>query len=1408
MRNTGRAKIGWLRRLFSGAGQSEASAPGVETVVPLPEALGLLEARICEGLLHQGETPARGHGLNAFGSPVHARTGDGPGAALALGTGMALTGLRVSVFLDSDELHAVHEPMRAAATRLVPLVLHSAGWAQTGLHGVADTGFFEIAPRDAQQALDLTLVARWLTERALVPGLVATEGETVARVRMPEDDMIRALLGRPDEFAETATADQQVVFGPGRLRMVRHFDPDHPVASGQVKTDREAALAETGRELFFSAHVGRLARQAMDAVAERTGRDLDVVDRYRLDDADYVIVTSGAIAQAARAVVDHVRATKKLKVGVLGLVWLRPFPTAEVAEALLSRKAVAVIERSDDPLGASPPLFREVAASLQGKVPRLVSARLPSRAPAPALDLLSGLCEILCRRDCPASLRLDLAEVGRETGLPRRDAAIQSLLSDHPELGRDAVAPGLPPSGTPNGGSSIGVVAREAALPDDALTRWAGDLAKKSGPALTGDVLRPRPGVWEARLRASANDFEHMGPTAPVDVLVLDWRAPADLGQALDAVVDQGTVLVASGDEPEQVWASWPAAWRDQVRERGLRVFLTPADTEEWMPAAIALHGGDAGDLVELAWSDLEAPDDGEPEPPEVLRRIKKERRAPDSLPRFFGEIVQPGLAGPDPTPDPLTAYGAVPAGAAALPSSGLRPGSIPKLNNEACTGCGQCWTACPDSAIGVTALSLEGLLTAASEIAKTEGKEADALRRAHKHLAGRVAGKLAKAEAQLMPPEAIGSGWGWLAEQMSVAENERPAYEAALEATLGVVDKLEPVVTEALFHRAERAKKGSGELLVLAVDPRACQACGLCVAVCPEDALANVARDSEETKRHRERWSAWEGLPDTAGSSITAAEEALDTGVLGAVLLSRHCAQSQVGAGPDEPGSGERLAMRQVVAMVEAHGQRQLASTVQRLEEAKDSLQKRISDLLMESLAEADSNALTEALGGVLQGRVPLATLGDRLDKLGTSVTIDRRSVLRTTRLASGLAREAGRLSSGVDGLGRARFGVLVTRGAAADRLASFPRHRHFAPATVELGDDGVALAHGIAQGLVLHHIEFVRALRRVKAIAEAPTDISERLAAIDRLSWSEVTEEERAACPPLLLFGDEHALSGRGFGALTGLLASDLPIKVILLDGLGRLDDPTSSALVAMAHRKAFVLASSVAEPAHLGRGLRDALARGGTGFVHIHAPSPARHGFATDLTIEQARRAVHGRAHVLLRYDPGAEGVFGTRIDIDGNPAPDATWGDCTLASWAVEESRFADRFEALKEDDPCGLPFADLLGLPAEQRVPQHGYVERGEARLRVVPSLVRAAEERLATWKTLREIAGAESPFADRMRAALKQEVAAEQEKEVAAGRAELEAQIAELRSNYEREAVTRITDRLMTLTRHAGAGRD
>ena len=268
-------------------------------------------------------------------------------------------------------------------------------------------------------------------------------------------------------------------------------------------------------------------------------------------------------------------------------------------------------------------------------------------------------------------------------------------------------------------------------------------------------------------------------------------------------------------------------------------------------------------------------------------------------------------------------------------------------------------------------------------------------------------------------------------------------------------------------------------------------------------------------------------------------------------------------------------------------------------------------------------------------------------------------------TRVAGALDDYRRRISEGPDGLGRARFGVVIARGRVAEWAARFPRHPYYAPLTVAPTAQGVDLARGIARGLVAEHLALVRTLRRAALEADPPPDRTARLEAIEsdrggRTSRPRSGRPARRSC----CWVTTRALLEQGFEALARLLESELPVKVILLDGRGRLAAGPEPALVAMAHRRAFVLAGSPAHPDHLSRGMADALAWPGPALVHLHAPSPQRHGFAVEATLERARLAVEGRAHLLLRYDPGAEGLFGLRASLEGNPEPEETVGRCQL------------------------------------------------------------------------------------------------------------------------------------------------
>ncbi len=1412
MSSPARRGMGWLRRLGQRSGRGPEAESGSGAVLPVEELLGTLEASVCEALVRPqgvgpragtdesepGEAPPR----NAFGQPVQDEVGNGPAGCVALGTGMALAGLRAAVFLRGDELAAAHAELRLAAERLAPLLVHAAngGGGHAGYHEVAGSGCFQLLAESGQQALDLSLVARWLAERSLVPGLVATDGDGIESLHLPEPELVRTYLGRPDEPIASPSEAQRILFGGERPRLLPWFDPDRPVATGGIRGVLEEGRARLGRRLFFQDHVADLARQGMAELTRLTGRTLSFVNAYRLEDAELVLVTQGAAVQTARAVADHVRRAHSWKVGVVGVTWLRPFPTRELAEALRGRRAVAVVEVLDAPLAAAAPLLRELEAAL-GVSEGWISATCNAPGPDPAR--LAALCALLRQPDRPRSVALDLVAVPSATGFPRRDALVQSLAGAYPEL-REAGLPAVePPGPDPERGRSVGLLGRQAELPADAFVQLARAAASECGPFVRGTALRPEPGSFEARVRAGPVDFADPGPRAPVSLLLVATDDLARTSERLDAPSRGATVLLASSEPPERFWAALPDAWRRAVLERELQLFTVyPAFRAGIAALRACLRGEEAalleaGEMTEVAWRELPASDVGEREMPRVVRRIERVRPAHDSLPRFWGEVVQPRRGGaPDEGPDPLATAGAIPAGASAL-QPGSSAAQLPALTPELCSGCGRCWTACPEAAIGVTALATDVLLTSASRRAGTAGRSADALRRAHKNLARQLAGQLVESNSGALTADACREAWAWLAKRMEIPAEERPEYDAAFEATLAATVRLRPALTRPFFHEPEERSQGTGEVLVLAVDPQACLGCGLCVAVCPEGALQAVERTPTRTSELEEGWGAWEALPDTPGETLARAADHPEVGPLAAVLLSRHCAQAQVGGPGGEPGSGERLAARLVTGLVEHHAQRRLARLLTALEEEREALVQTLHARLGEGLSGADPDTLAEALDRVTRGRAGLSELAQQLDGLGAPATFDRRPLLAMARLAGELDRCRRRLAEGEDGLGRARFGVVVAGGTPADWIARYPLHPYYAPLTLAPPPEGLELTRGLARGLAAAHVELVRTLRRARVEARSPPDRPARLAEIEALRWEDLEPEDRAACPPLLLLADDRALLEHGPGALTLLLASDLPVKVVLLDGRGRLGPGPEPALLAMAHRQSFVLSTSLAHPEHLARGVTDALAWPGPALIHVHAPSPLRHGFAPDATLEQARRAVEGRAHLLFRYDPSAEGLFGLRASLAGNPALERDWAGTSFADWAAGESRFSHHFEPTAAEG--GVPLIEWLSLPERERASAKPTVEVEGQTLSVGAEMARAAAERLAIWNTLRELTGLAGPFAERIRAQLEKELAAEHRAELDEQRAGHEAGLAELRAGADREAVTRLKQRLMAL---------
>ncbi len=701
-----------------------------------------------------------------------------------------------------------------------------------------------------------------------------------------------------------------------------------------------------------------------------------------------------------------------------------------------------------------------------------------------------------------------------------------------------------------------------------------------------------------------------------------------------------------------------------------------------------------------------------------------------DSLPRFHDQVGVLYAQGAEQqlAPDPFFAADAVPPLTSAFTDVGANREILPAFDAARCTGCGDCWTACPDGAIGVSWLGTRALVDAGIDLAKRRGQSSDALRM--------LAGKLATTAGALArhddPPLTVGAllreAFADVVERTPPAADRREALDAAIDAVATTAGDL-PVTAA---RDIPRDPAGQPEVLLFAIDPAACKACGLCVAVCEPEALSSAPRDDTRVAAARAACDVLDELPDTPGKAI---ERLLDTDVPGraaALSLSRHARVPMASGDPAEPGSGARLALRLVLGAVEAHGQ----ASASRLLDAVASLHGEVGEKIRASLAAAlpstDLDALAEGLHALGRPDVSLHELAERVERAHDSGPIDAAALDALVVTGRKLADLAFAIRQGPQGLGRARASLVVAASDATAWACTFPQNPFQIPVAVDTSGRPAALAEGLLAGTADAFLDDVRLLRRARLVLDRPREAAHAEGQLATLDLDALTDEERTFRTPLVVFAAARDLAGdAGFERL---LRSGEPVIVLALADA----DPSGSpdlGIGSLLARDAFVTQSSVARPDHLVAAVLQALRHGGPALLHVHAPSPARDGIAPGDVLGYAEQAIATRTFPLFVYDPHREGTFGTRLDLAGNPAT--------------------------------------ASGPPAHERC--------------------------LALWRTLREIAGLETPFTQRVRADLEQEVRATHAAELATVEREHEARVAELRAGVEAELANRLRDKLVTL---------
>ena len=86
------------------------------------------------------------------------------------------------------------------------------------------------------------------------------------------------------------------------------------------------------------------------------------IEAFMMEDAEYVLVMSNSFTIKGKAAIKDFR-EKGIKVGLLRLRLIRPFPDSELRRLLSKKKAAAVIDQNISP-GSGGILFKDVSAAL------------------------------------------------------------------------------------------------------------------------------------------------------------------------------------------------------------------------------------------------------------------------------------------------------------------------------------------------------------------------------------------------------------------------------------------------------------------------------------------------------------------------------------------------------------------------------------------------------------------------------------------------------------------------------------------------------------------------------------------------------------------------------------------------------------------------------------------------------------------------------------------------------------------------------------------------------------------------------------------------------------------------------------------------------------------------------------
>ncbi|MBW8191601.1 2-oxoacid:acceptor oxidoreductase family protein [Neiella marina] len=1202
-----------------------------------------------------------------------------------------------------------------------------------------------------------------------------------------------------------------------RQRVPALVDTHNPGLTGGVQNQPDYQAGIVDHNTHFMSDVGPMIEQAMIDYAALTGRQYAPVMDFMCEDADYVIVGLGSVTDDAEAVASYLRQQGQ-KVGVLSIKQLHPFPEAQIVEKLAGKKAVTILERCDETR-----LTERVSRALFKASENAVTLRhadIPALSQAPQISTgVFGLgghdlqpCHLIAAFenmfDAASKPFFYLGSQFFDKQASGELAIIQQRLRDaYPNTELMALDIGENPILLPDSAMRIrfhsvggyGTIATGKLLTDilagtlglhsKSMPKYGSE--KSGAPTNFFITLSPEP------IKITNAELQQVEVVLSPDHKVFMHTNP------LKGLAANGTFILQTEHSPQQVWQELPATARQYIRDNNIDFYVVDAfkvaqqhaptpDLEIRMMgiafigalcghADQVIHGTDAKHMLQrieeqiskkfgskgdkVVAGNMSVIKDGmeathavnynefdDPQLVEEATQSKDDSGCNASCGLFdhayfddiAGKRYADGSIGDAPV---LPGSGMfMPPASAKTKDKGLFRLNVPTYDADQCTGCMECTIACPDGAIPNAVHELHDILNATIsqlaippaqlELVKAQVPAiCDGIR--HEYRTNRNRQGLSQVMSQVVA-------------SMTFANL---GLQQHLNVVSDALQQLPYARTKPFFDAMENNVAGTGGMFSVAIDPTKCSGCMECVDVCGPGALNKVRQTGELHAQMHKVFDQLAAMPNTPIRFIEQATQS--SGEAKRLLLDRDNYYAMSSGHGACRGCGEVTALRLVTSVNHALQQQRYNAHIAQLEQLITQLEDK-RETLINDPADPNRKARIEQTIAVLEKRLF-------------------------------------HFEHGPTGNGPSNALIANATGCSSVYASTFPSNPYNDPWVNSLFQDTPAIAKGLFEGEVANQISQFKAIRSAKLDIDDLYDPSSHDNQLRYLEWEHLSDQELALLPTILSIGGDGATYDIGFGALSRLLTTSTPVKVLVLNTgsysntggqastssftgqdsdlsrfghahSGKQEARKELGIIATFHPKVMVVQTSTSLQGHFMSNLIEYLNyQDAPALFDVYTPCLGEQGIADDASTRHAQLAVDSRMSPVFVHDPRKGETLAERFSLEGNPDVQHDWATQTMsyvdadgitqlkqvaftpADFALREGRFKKHFKAVDTIDDL-IAVADFIQLSVTERLGKVPFIwstdqQRHLVQLAVSSSIVALTEERLRNWRMLQYISG-------------------------------------------------------------------